>query len=155
MNQKLSDWASIAEIVSGVAVVVTLVFLVLGIRDNTEATQAATYEGILDSLNDWRVWIASDDELRKSWQAYTEDRYEELDADQQYLIAWAQAVVWFIYEKTYLADQYGQLGGSEWERTAQVVCSNFDRMQETGIYAFIPPTTREFSQYVTESCESD
>ena len=42
MKQKLSEWASIAEIVSGIAVVITLVFLIFGIRENTEVTRAAT-----------------------------------------------------------------------------------------------------------------
>lgn len=32
MNLKLSDWASIAEIVSGIAVVATLIFLIRGIQ---------------------------------------------------------------------------------------------------------------------------
>ena len=42
MNQKLSDWASIAEIASSVAVVVTLIVLVVEVRGNTEAIRAQT-----------------------------------------------------------------------------------------------------------------
>ena len=42
MKLKLSDWASVAEIMSGIAVVVTLIFLILGIRANTDAQLAAS-----------------------------------------------------------------------------------------------------------------
>lgn len=40
MTQKLSDWASLAEIVSAIAVVVTLIFLIIEIRGNSEAIRA-------------------------------------------------------------------------------------------------------------------
>ena len=42
MNQKLSDWASIAEITSSIAVVVTLIVLVIEVRGNTAAIRAQT-----------------------------------------------------------------------------------------------------------------
>ena len=35
MNKKLSDWASIAEIVSGIAIVVTIVVLIVEVRSNS------------------------------------------------------------------------------------------------------------------------
>jgi len=52
MNQKLSDLASLAEIVSGVAVVVTLVFLVIGIRDNADVTRFSVYSDLLNEINE-------------------------------------------------------------------------------------------------------
>jgi hypothetical protein len=152
---KLSDWASVAEILSGIAVFVTLVFLLFGIRDNTEATRAATFAGTIDSLNEWRYWLASDDELREVWRIYTEGRYDELSPEQQYQISWAQGIIWFIYEKTYFADQYGQLGDLEWERTAQSVCRTYERMRETDLLDVIPTSTSEFIEYVNDSCGSE
>ncbi len=50
MNQKLSDWASIAEIVSSIAIVVTLVLLIAEVRGNTSAVRAATYQSVSDSI---------------------------------------------------------------------------------------------------------
>ena len=44
MNQKLSDWASIAEIFGGIAIVISLVFVGIQIKGNTGATQAATFQ---------------------------------------------------------------------------------------------------------------
>jgi len=42
MKVKLSDWASIAEIVSGLAIVVTLAILIFEIRGNTDAIRSQT-----------------------------------------------------------------------------------------------------------------
>jgi hypothetical protein len=44
MNQKLADWASIADIVGAIAVTMSLIFVGLEIRGNTKATQAATLQ---------------------------------------------------------------------------------------------------------------
>ena len=42
----LSDWANMAEIAAATGVVISLVFVGLELRSNTEATQAATREAI-------------------------------------------------------------------------------------------------------------
>ena len=70
MNQKLSDWASIAEIVSGIAVVITLVFLVLGIRENTEVMRATSFASSIDTLNEFTASVVTDSELRQLWLAH-------------------------------------------------------------------------------------
>jgi hypothetical protein len=46
VNQKLSDWANLAEIVGSFAIVVTLVILIVEVRANTAATEAATRQSI-------------------------------------------------------------------------------------------------------------
>ena len=46
MNQKLSDWANISQIISGVAIVVTIVVLIVEVRTNTEMLQTQTISDI-------------------------------------------------------------------------------------------------------------
>jgi len=72
MNQKLSDWASIAEIISGIAVLVTLVFLVLEIRAGTNVTRASMYGDILDSLVENRTLRIEDSEFDSLVQQFLE-----------------------------------------------------------------------------------
>ena len=48
---KLEKWALIAEISSGIAVVFTLVILIFGIQDNTNATRGSVYATSIESLN--------------------------------------------------------------------------------------------------------
>ena len=42
----LSDWAHVAEIAAATGVVISLIYVGLELRSNTEATQAATREAI-------------------------------------------------------------------------------------------------------------
>ena len=44
MKRTLAEWASVAEIIGALAIVVSLVFVGLQIRANTRATQNATYQ---------------------------------------------------------------------------------------------------------------
>jgi hypothetical protein len=47
-TMKLSEWANVAEIASAVAVAVSLVYLGVGIRQNTTAIKASTHQAMLD-----------------------------------------------------------------------------------------------------------
>lgn len=70
MSRKLSDWANAAQIVSGIAVVVTLLFLILGIRENTAITRATAYDRNMDSLNYVRNVLVTDPETLDAWQKF-------------------------------------------------------------------------------------
>ncbi len=49
---KLSEWANVAEIVSAVAVVTTLLYVGLEINQNTRAIQSGTHQALLDSAQE-------------------------------------------------------------------------------------------------------
>ena len=49
MDRKLSDWASIAEIVAAFGVIVSLIFVGFQIADGNNETRAATTQAALDS----------------------------------------------------------------------------------------------------------
>jgi hypothetical protein len=49
LNQKLSDWASIAEILGAVAIVISLIFVGLQISEGNSETRAATTQAALDA----------------------------------------------------------------------------------------------------------
>jgi len=50
MNQRLSDWSSIADIIGTAAVVISLVFVIRSIDQNTRAIEAA------EANNIWQAW---------------------------------------------------------------------------------------------------
>ena len=60
----------VAEFVTTLAVLVTLVLVTLELRQNTGATQAAAYAQSMDALTDWRLAIASDPDLASVWSDY-------------------------------------------------------------------------------------
>ena len=49
---KLDRWALVAEIVSGVAIVITLIILILEVRSNTQAIQAETTFNVVTTYRD-------------------------------------------------------------------------------------------------------
>ena len=59
---KLKKWALIAEVVGGVAIVVSLVVLIFEVRGNTEAVRAATFQNVSDSITANGMEIAADPE---------------------------------------------------------------------------------------------
>ena len=59
----LGEWASIAEIIAAVGVVVSLFFVGLEVRRNTRAVQAATLQSVIDIARQQLLLVASNPEL--------------------------------------------------------------------------------------------
>jgi hypothetical protein len=59
----LENLASIGEIVSSIAVVISLVYLAVQIRSNTEAGRSATYQAIVSDFGALNNTMASTPEL--------------------------------------------------------------------------------------------
>jgi hypothetical protein len=156
MNQKLADWASIAEIASGVAIVVTLIFLIVGIRENTDVIRASAYDRSLQSLIDWRASILQDPDAVRVFEAFYMQSNVDIstlsseDRARLQLIAGAQ---WVAYEKSYFARNYGLLGEAEWNRFIGAVCLNYHRNQRFWNQTLTQFITEEFSVYVVDTCE--
>ncbi len=106
MNQKLSDWASIAEIVSSFAVVITLLFLVVGIRENTDVTRAAAFDRSIDNINQLSITLAQDEVLTRIFQYYQEDHLDvdELSSQEWYRIGMIVRSILRIYETAYYSE---------------------------------------------------
>jgi len=78
LSLKLPDWASIAEIISSVAVVISLIFLIIGVKENTEVTRAATYARNVYALIAFREKVATNDDLAALWLAYETGKADSL-----------------------------------------------------------------------------
>jgi hypothetical protein len=153
MNQKLSDWASFAEIVSGIAVVVTLVFLVLSIRDNTATTRAAVYSDMIDEFNELGRSIFEDPELSRLFDAYIDQTTAELEETEQRRLRKVALSEFRSYEKAYFNRQYGVIGDAEWERMQSGMCLNYDRATSLGMQlGQIGVLTQEFRDHIGNLC---
>ena len=107
-NERVKNWAHLAEIVSGIAVVLTLIFIVLEIRENSNLIRANTFDRSIDSLIDWRMQILSnEDSLRVMAQHWGFDD-EDLLRRQLLVVS-----MWSIYETTYYAHEYDHIGPEE------------------------------------------
>ena len=124
MNRKLSDWASIAEIISSIAVVVTLVFLIIEIRGNTDEIRAATLTNALGRNQDLILTLAANSELAEINTRVLQG--EELSTAEairygQYFAAYLRAT-----EESFIAYRDGRLEEEIWLTRAQVLLDIFD-----------------------------
>ena len=158
MKQKLSDWASIAEVVSGVGVIVTLTFLVLGIRENTEVTRASMYAGNLDRSIEFRQEVVNDPELSRLWMNFINGDVSELDALdalEKYRVQQLFLNIFQIYERAYVLERYGLLGAAEWGRYQVAMCAVYRRGESVGIGANALPSSvnADFMRDLFDNCE--
>lgn len=150
MNQKLSEWANIADIFSGIAVVITLVFLIVSVQANTAALRATAYESNLDDINAFQYEILSNPDSLRVFEAWANDRGENLDSSDQFRLNLILGVQAREFESSYFAYRYGLIGEQEWGRLSGSLCRSFQQFDEYG--QRIPRLTEEFIGYINERC---
>ncbi len=154
MNHKLSDWASIAEIVSGIAVVITITVLVLSIRENTRITRVTVYESHINSLMEWRSQLATDRDVMRLWQSVFNGEHENLDENDFERMVQVVANNLNIYEKAYFAYEYGVMGQAEWSRF-DAPCSQYVGALGAGLGNILDRImTADFIGYLEASCNT-
>ena len=154
MNQKLSDWASIAEIVSGVAVVVTLVFLVLGIQANTEITRASMFDASLARLGDTDRVIFGDPRLVRIWEAFLTEKTGELSQDDEAYLQFIVVERTRAYDTAHSMLRYGLFGDNEWSRYERQICSFHSSVIAASQRELVRTVgSDDFNAYFEKACE--
>jgi len=149
---KLEKWALIAEIAAGVGVLITLIFLVIGIRDNTNVTRAASYEDLMSDLNQVFLTVVDDPELSQLWARRGERNFESLSNGEFERLALLNRATWRIYDAAYYSFRNGSLGLAQWQRFAEVVCGQ--RPMEDELWSRTSfAVSAEFVAYVDTSCQ--
>ena len=59
MNQKLSDWASIAEIIGALAIVISLIYVGIQVNESTRAVRSATANETTAAISAWYIEIGN------------------------------------------------------------------------------------------------
>ena len=80
-NRKLQEWSAIAEILSSIAVLATLVFFVVEIRQTNDAVRANTYQGMAAMIVDFNAQFFENPEVAQ-FIAKTASEDYELNADE-------------------------------------------------------------------------
>jgi len=57
MSKKLQDFALVAEIVGAIAVVISLIFVGLSVRQNTDAVQVANHQALVAMDSEKNTWL--------------------------------------------------------------------------------------------------
>lgn len=82
-----TKWSAVAEVISSLAIVITLIFLTVGVRQNTDAMQSAAREGATEREVEWLYVQLANPELATFM--YQEAQMEEHEARRlvSYLVA--------------------------------------------------------------------
>jgi hypothetical protein len=117
---RLTDWASVAEIIAAVAVVVSLVFVGLQIRASARATQAAAYQDLaaleIEMLYDIGKDVHLTERYNRAWLAAETVSAEEL-ASAVYL----RLSTMRLWEAFYLQYRSGSLSEEAWAAREPVI----------------------------------
>lgn len=73
---------AVGELVGAVAVVVTLVYLALQIRHNTNQSRASSHHAISDSLNQLNMMFGQSGEMSELWLSGLQDRSSLTDVQR-------------------------------------------------------------------------
>ena len=155
MNQKLSNWASIAEIISGIAVVVTLLFLVLEVRDNTNVMRATAFERNIQSFIDSRYLMAGDSELTRIAVEARGVGYRSLTPLEQDRARVFIQATYLSYEKAYFAERYGLLGEGEGERFTRQACLTLPGYVPELRERVLAPLTNDYIEHLRSAPECE
>ena len=103
-NRNLQDWSAIAEILSSVAVLATLVFFVVEIRQTNDAVRANTYQGMAAMTVDFNAQFFENPEVADFIAKTASEDYQLSASEAIRLRAMISASyrmmnnVWFQYE---------------------------------------------------------
>jgi hypothetical protein len=156
MNQKLSDWANLAQIASGIVVVITLVFLILGIRDNTDVTRAAMYQQSTVSLTEFRRDVLRDPEIARLYNAFLTNQAEGFDGLDRVRLNQLVLNIFQISENAFYTRRYGLLGDAEWSRFEGSICGNYALVRSANMTQTVQLVmTKDFVEYIESSCKAE
>jgi len=155
-RDKPRNWAVVAEVVSALAVVITLIFVVVEMRNSTSATQAQTYQLLMQEMNAYRTLMTRPDLVAITLKAQNDgwETLEEMEQSQLYSTA---AINWGFYESAYYANKRGVLGDSEWTRFESGYCRRIREQPYVWSQEEFTPMsellTTEFLTFVQSTCE--
>ena len=105
---------SYGEFVGAIAVVVTLVYLTIQLRQNTESSQNASWQAIIRQLSNLDVLEATDSELSSFFET-AEESPESLTGDQYRKFVKIAQPRFGALEYAYLANKNGTIDGFFWD----------------------------------------
>lgn len=108
MKLKLSDWASVAEIVGAIAVVISLVYVGAQVRDSTRAVRSAAVNDANLAAQGWYSDISSNRQLTEVWLRSMLSS-EPLSSEDEFQFLMSMHAVMLAFQNSYLLSQEGSL----------------------------------------------
>lgn len=152
-RSRLSEWAAIAEIVAALAVIASLVYLAIQVRENTNAVQAATFQELVNASDAYLLTLAQDSSLAGIMLQASRDP-SGLGEDEWLRYFYAQRAWWRNMENAFFQRQRGLLGDDEWGVYESVMCSPPDAGREQTWAYHRPAMSPPFVAFI-EACSPE
>ena len=110
----ISDLGSLGEFFGSIAVLLTLIYLAMQIRQNTHATRAVSHHAITDALNQLNLTLGRDDVVAQIWIAGMNDRSSLNEVQREQFDALLRAYM-HVCDTMYYQAQVGAGDHGLWE----------------------------------------
>lgn len=151
-KEQLQEYALYAEIAASFAVLITLVILVLEVRENTEVTRSSAYRDINTQQNEFRTKMISDENLYPVFQAFMSGESENISSSDSTRMTSIILTMFAIYEDAYYSYDYGIIGEREWARFVPGICRQYQRAVAQGMENVVNALTPAFAEQVVQFC---
>jgi hypothetical protein len=145
----LSSWASIAEIVSAIAVVLSLIYVATEMRGNTRAVEAATLVEVNKIAREHLLLVSSSPEANRI-EAIGDEDHSQLSFEELQRYKWYVRSFWLGMQTVFRQHDLGILPDEEWAVYNDVICSNIEAPGKRSLWSgtdLIPQFVR-----VVEAC---
>ena len=153
-SNNLQVFALTAEIISALAVVITLFILIFEVRANTETNRALAYGQSIDRYNEVRDRISTTPGLAEIVKAYFDGDREELDELDLFKLDLFLQSQWSTTETAYILFNTDMIDESAWKRFEATICVHYRYAMNSDIWASLP-LTNEFANFVSIECAND
>ena len=115
---------AIGEMVGAIAVIVTLGYLAVQIRQNTRTVRASTHHGISRELNELNIAFGSDPAVSSLLLRGSED-YSQLDHDERFQYTLLMRAAFGTYNDAFLQFREHLISGEVWATFRPVLAAIF------------------------------
>jgi hypothetical protein len=124
MNKRpLSDWASLAEIIASIAVVISLLFVGIQVRDNTAEVQSSQSNGLYEAIRDIDLTLLSNPYLMDAVNKGLNGRRSEMSDEEIFYFRFYLGQLFTVWEQAYFRANDGSISNEYyqgWEETFSV-----------------------------------
>ena len=117
----LSKTHQVGELIAAIAVVISLIFVGLQIRENTTASQAATYQASVAYNVEILLNLAASPDTARVFNAFVNDDPDGLNADELAQAVFLMSATIRNLENLYIQYEAGMLSETAWEAREPLV----------------------------------
>jgi hypothetical protein len=108
MKLKLSDWASIAEVVGALAIVISLVYVGIQVKDSSRAVRSAAANDANVATQSWYLEIGSNQQTSELWLAAMLSE-EPLARDEEFQFLMMTHAAFLAFQNSYFLAEEGTI----------------------------------------------